>query len=225
MRDQLTQEQAGLVRPPALSPGPAVDTGGQPAHAAVLQLQRQAGNEAVSSLLEQERSPVLDVVGRGGGSSLSLGTRTAMESALGADFGAVRVHAGEPAAASARSVQAHAYTVGEEVVLGAGVDPESPAGQRTLAHELTHVVQQRAGDVDGTPTGDGIRVSDPGDRFEQEAERVADRVTSGPAAPAADPGVQREALDEDHPEEEPVQTQSVQRAEANEEVDEEPPPT
>jgi Heterokaryon incompatibility protein Het-C len=56
-----------------------------------------------------------------------------------------------------------------------------------LAHELTHVVQQRTGPVDATPRPDGVRISDPGDRFEQAAEAKADAVMSAPpgAAPSA----------------------------------------
>jgi hypothetical protein len=45
-----------------------------------------------------------------------------------------------------------------------------------LAHELTHVVQQRSGPVDATPVGGGIAISHPSDRFEQAAERSADQV-------------------------------------------------
>ncbi len=59
--------------------------------------------------------------------------------------------------------------------------PAPPAGQTLLAHELTHVVQQRSGPVDGTATGDGVKVSDPSDRFEREAAANADRVMSSPA--------------------------------------------
>lgn len=72
-----------------------------------------------------------------------------------------------------------AYTSGDHVVLGsAGVD------EHTLAHELTHVVQQRSGPVAGTDNGQGLRISDPGDRFEREAELNATRVLSGnPQAP------------------------------------------
>lgn len=210
---------------PARLVGATPDASVNPQHAAVLRLQREAGNGAVASLMEDDRSPVLDVVGSGGGSALPAQTRAGMEAHFGADFDGVRVHTGESAAASARSVQAQAYTVGDDVVLGDGVDPSSASGQRTLAHELTHVVQQRAGDVDGTPAGGGIRVSDPSDRFEQEAERVADRVTSGPAeAPAvsgAAMGVQREGeMDEEKPEDESLQAMSLQRAG---ETDEEKP--
>lgn len=184
-----------------------------PEQSAILRLQREAGNEAVSSLMEEERSPVLDVVGSGG-SALPAATRAGMEARFGTDFGAVRLHTGAAAAESAHSVQAKAYTVGEDVVLGAGVDPASTAGEKTLAHELTHVMQQRAGEVDGTPTGGGIKVSDPGDRFEREAEHIAEHVMSSehPAPSTPSPsgtGVQREELPAE--EEEQVQTLRLQR--------------
>jgi hypothetical protein len=73
-------------------------------------------------------------------------------------------------------------------------DPGSEAGQRTIAHELSHVVQQSEGAVDGTDAPGGIRVSSPSDRFEQAADRRADEVVASagsPASPAAG-AVQRE---------------------------------
>ena len=66
-----------------------------------------------------------------------------MEPRFGYDFSGVRVHTGEVAEESAREVNAHAYTVGHNVVFGAGrFAPESDAGRRLIAHELVHVVQQ-----------------------------------------------------------------------------------
>ncbi len=112
----------------------------------------------------------------------SLGAR------LGADFSDVRIHQGGTAAESARAVNARAYTVGNDVVFGSGhFDPASPDGQRTLAHELTHVVQQREGAVSGSDIGGGIAVSHPQDRFEQDASAAADRIMAGGAPTAAVP--------------------------------------
>ncbi len=157
----------------------------------VLRLQRTIGNAQVARLFaanEDWRSTVHDVVGRGGGQPLAARTLQLMESRLGHDFSDVRVHTGAQAADSARSVGAHAYTVGSEVVLGANhPDLSSAPGQRLLAHELTHVVQQRSGPVDGAPSPGGIMVSDPADRFEIEAERVAERVTATTAEPGNTP--------------------------------------
>ncbi len=184
-------------------------------------LQRTAGNASTTGLVEEERSPVLDVLSSGGGRALDPETRTDMEARLGADFGDVRVHDDSAAADSAKSVGAHAYTVGSNVVLGRDVDTSSTAGRTTLAHELTHVVQQRSGPVDGSPAGGGIQVSDPGDRFERAAQANAERVMAGPApttqrstdaAPAAVPQVQREE-EEEAPEASAVQREGEEQEE------------
>jgi hypothetical protein len=74
---------------------------------------------------------------------LDTGMRTFMESRFGYDFGNVRVHTDARAAESAQAVNAHAYTVGRDVVFGAGkYAPNTNDGQRLMAHELTHVMQQ-----------------------------------------------------------------------------------
>jgi hypothetical protein len=134
----------------------------------VLALQRSVGNAGVTAMLS-------DAIGSGSGAPLDTGTRGVMEAHLGHDFSDVRIHTGDAATRSAESLGAQAYTVGRDVVVSSDHwAPDTGAGQRLLAHELTHVAQQEAGPVDGTPTGDGLAVSDPGDRFEQEAERAAE---------------------------------------------------
>jgi hypothetical protein len=191
---------------------------------AVMHLQKTAGNATVSAALEeQETSPVKDVVGSGGGSPLDRDTRGFMESRLGADFSDVRVHTDGKASESARSVQAYAYTVGNDVVFQSDkYAPESESGQRMLAHELTHVVQQRSGPVDGTPAPGGIQISHPSDSFEQAAASSADRVMSSPTAgiassPAAAPAaVQRE---EASPSDEMDEDASAQRYAVQREAD------
>jgi hypothetical protein len=135
-----------------------------------MSLQRSAGNKAVSDLVT--RSPVLDVIARPG-RSLDHGLRRDMEGALGHDFSGVRVHSDAPAAASARSINAAAYTVGNNIVLGQGTSLGGTGGRKLLAHELTHVVQQRRGPVDGKPAPGGIKISDPSDRYERQAEEVS----------------------------------------------------
>jgi hypothetical protein len=197
--------------------------------AGVLGLQRAVGNAGVGGLLEEERSPVHDVVNSGGGSPLEADTRVDMEARFGHDFGDVRVHTDGAAHESARSVNAQAYTVGTNVVFQQGrYEPASDEGRHMLAHELTHVVQQRSGPVDGTEAAGGVKVSDPADRFEREAVATADRVTAGPAAApvqrADEPGapVQRpeSAVQREAEEEESAQT-FVQRAEGEQEEEEE----
>ncbi|WP_116210017.1 DUF4157 domain-containing protein [Streptomyces olivoreticuli] len=198
-------------------------------HSGAHTLQRTAGNRAVRGMLQREaeesggtpRSSVHDVISSGGGRALDAGTRADMEARLGADFSDVRVHTDGAAHESARDVGARAYTVGNDVVFQRDAyDPSSHEGRTTLAHELTHVIQQRSGPVEGTEAPGGIRVSDPSDRFEREAAANAERVmaqppveraaVAAPAAPAA-PSVQREAADED---EEPADVQGsfVQRS-------------
>jgi hypothetical protein len=90
-----------------------------------------------------------------------------MESRFNEDFGGVRVHTDAQAARSARSVNASAYTAGQHIVFDRGrYAPHTSAGQRLLAHELTHVLQQsgghafadslqRAADADAQPDGSG----------------------------------------------------------------------
>ncbi|MGJ5878779.1 eCIS core domain-containing protein [Streptomyces griseiscabiei] len=159
---------------------------------AMAALQSTAGNAAVQRALARERhehgagcghpeaapvqrSSVADVVS-GAGRPLAADVRADMEQRLGADFSDVRLHTDSVAQRSAAEIGARAYTSGSHVVVGAG-----GADKHTLAHELTHVVQQRSGPVAGTDNGAGLRVSDPSDRFEREAEDTARRVMSGPA--------------------------------------------
>lgn len=81
------------------------------------------------------------------GQPLGADTRAFFEPRFGHDFSRVRVHTDERAEQSARDVNAYAYTVGHNIVFGAGRFAQGMhEGQRLLAHELTHVVQQSGGD-------------------------------------------------------------------------------
>lgn len=189
----------------------------------MLGLQRAVGNAGVGAVVEEERSPVHDVVSSGG-SPLSADVREDMEGRFGQDFSDVRVHTGSAAHDSAKSVNAQAYTVGSNIVFQSDkYDPSSDSGKHMLAHELTHVVQQRSGPVDGTDAGGGVKVSNPSDRFEREAVANADRMMSAPAAPVQrceDHGSHGEASvqREEAPEEEETAQTYVQRAEEEEEA-------
>jgi|GEM_PF-5314682 len=80
---------------------------------------------------------------QGGGVPLPPAERAFFEPRFSHDFSQVRIHTGPEAAESAHAVKAQAFTVGRDVVFGAGAyAPGSDAGRRLLAHELTHVVQQ-----------------------------------------------------------------------------------
>lgn len=73
-----------------------------------------------------------------------------MEWRFGHDFSQVKVHSDARAAESARGVNALAYTVGRDIVFGAGqYTPKTTKGRRLLAHELTHVLQQRGANKGG----------------------------------------------------------------------------
>jgi hypothetical protein len=113
--------------------------------------------------------PVVHEVLRSPGRPLAPATRAFMESHFGHDFSRVRVHTGARADESARAVNALAYTVGHHVAFAAGqYRPETAAGRQLLAHELTHVLQQRQ-----TPAGRPTQISSPGDHQERQAEQVA----------------------------------------------------
>jgi hypothetical protein len=196
----------------------------------MLGLQRAAGNGGVTAMVEEERSPVHDVISSSG-KPLDPEVREDMEGRLGHDFTDVRVHDDGAAHESARAVNAHAYTVGSNIVFQRDTyDPTSTEGKTMLAHELTHVVQQRNGPVEGTPASGGINVSDPSDRFEREASANAERAMAAPApeahAPAAPmtagAAVQREAAAEEEEEEPTAQGTFVQRQEGEEEEEEAP---
>ncbi len=105
-----------------------------------LRIQRYAGQatEHVGSVPAS-----VDSVLTGSGRPLEPALRQDMEQRFGHDFSQVRVHSGAAAERSAREVNAKAYTVGQDIVFGAGqLAPGTHGGRRLLAHELTHVVQQ-----------------------------------------------------------------------------------
>lgn len=199
-RDGAPSRQAAGPRPDRRGGGTAAGAGtpagpGPLSPQAVQALQRAIGNAAVTRMLTVRRAgdedgpgPGVPGVLRRPGTPLDGPLRAEMEARLGADFSTVRLHTGPAAQRSAAALDARAYTSGEHIVLGRG------GGDRhTLAHELTHVIQQRSGPVAGTDNGAGLSVSDPSDAFERAAEESATRALRGPlpgegAGPAAVPG-------------------------------------
>ena len=118
-----------------------------------------------------------------------------MEPRFGHDFSKVRVHTDTVANESAHAVDALAYTVGPQIVFGAGhYRPGNTTGQQLLAHELTHVLQQQ-----GRPSaGHSLRVGPSSGAYEAEAERAASTAGSHEAPHTTDhaPGViQRKKAD------------------------------
>jgi Domain of unknown function (DUF4157) len=140
---------------------------------AILAMQRAAGNRATSELLrcalDSHATPIArqrDKAGeahtlggnaarasdlpavvqeaiRSSGQPLDAQTRAFMQSRFGNDFAHVRVHTGDKAAASARSLGAAAYTLGSDIVFASGkYAPHTTSGRRLIAHEIAHVLQQ-----------------------------------------------------------------------------------
>jgi hypothetical protein len=212
-QEQDTPETSRPRTPSPAAAGPPQRHPGAPlTQEDVLHLQRLIGNAAVARLLgagrrddapaggngPAARGSTVPGVLRSPGHPLDAGTRTDMEARLDADFADVRLHTDTAARRSAAEIGARAYTSGHHVVLGEGGTDE-----HTLAHELTHVLQQRRGPVTGTDAGGGLTISDPGDQFERDAEATANRAlaheppsrarTAGdvPASPSSSAPVQR----------------------------------
>lgn len=132
---------------------------------------RQAGDTGAADV-------VRDVVSSPG-TAMDEPVQREMESKMGEDFSDVRVHTGMKAAAAADSIDARAFTVGNHVAFNSGeYQPNTESGKQVLAHELTHVRQQTAGDVSMLPAADAELEIDPDPKLEREAEETADRVTA-----------------------------------------------
>ncbi|WP_199292232.1 DUF4157 domain-containing protein [Coleofasciculus sp. FACHB-712] len=105
-----------------------------------LQMQRKSDSEPMAATPDLESSIQQ---AKGGGQSLSDNIREPMEQAFGADFSGVKVHTDAQSDQMNQSIQAKAFTTGQDVFFRQGAyDPGSRGGQELLAHELTHVVQQ-----------------------------------------------------------------------------------
>ena len=185
----------------------------------LLKLQRERGNRYVQRVVslaraaEGEGDVMPDVEraiesSRGGGQSLDRGVQSQMGQALNADFSGVRVHTDSGADGLNRSLSAKAFTTGSDIYFRQGeYNPGSSSGRELLAHELTHVVQQNPDKVQMKPDDDGVQtscacggaasgpqmklsVSQPGDIYEQEADRMASAVMqreivgNNPSSPA-----------------------------------------
>lgn len=138
------------------------------------ELQQSAGNAAVASMLGPSRGDLVRSVVASPGQPLDTATSDFVRSATGADTSAIRVHEGPEAARAARSVDAEMFASGTHLVAPKGLDVTTREGAFKTLHEVHHIVSQQArGPVDGTETPDGLKISDPSDRFEREADRAA----------------------------------------------------
>jgi hypothetical protein len=166
LRGHETRDEAGLQ--PAGLPGAGLTRVGLTSAGAVVPatgVDRSAGLDAEGAARAAER----------GGEPLGAETRAFFEPRFGHSFASVRIHADGEAARAARGVRARAFTMGREIVFGAGeYRPGTPGGRRLLGHELAHVVQQsRAGN--GARTGNRtIQRFDAG-----EHKAIGDAATEG----------------------------------------------
>ena len=147
----------------------------------LLALQRSVGNRAVQKLLPHAE-----------GEPIPPEEREKLETAFGADLSEARVHRDQEAGELADEADATAFTAGRDIYFASGMyTPQTPEGQRLLAHELTHVLQQKL-------TGDTVeqdRLSQPQDPAEIEASEVSHAVlrrSTVPAIVSAGRGIQRD---------------------------------
>jgi hypothetical protein len=204
--DSKEHERVLSSKQPAPTARSSKSTSGMARHSSLLQLQREQGNRYVQRVVAVARSPEGDgnvmpdveraiESSRGGGQSLDRGVQAQMGQALNTDLSGVRVHTDAGADGLNQSLSAKAFTTGSDIYFRQGeYNPGSSSGRELLAHELTHVVQQnpdkvqtksddegsQAGCSCGSSAAPGpqmkLSVSQPGDQYEQEADRVANAV-------------------------------------------------
>ena len=165
-------------RAPEHQPEPAEDPAG-PLH----ELVSGVGNRAFGAAVARQGHGILpsgevtsDVQStinssRGSGRSLDAGVADKLSPSLG-DLSDVRVHTDSTAHNLNHAVSARAFATGTDVYFAQNeYKPNTTDGDKLIAHELAHVVQQR-----GAPTSGPLTVSQPGDSMEQEADSVADQI-------------------------------------------------
>jgi Domain of unknown function (DUF4157) len=134
-------------------------------------VQRRASADAAATSRSLDVAPLVRDTLSSPGRPLDAAARAALEPRFGYDFSGVRIHTDLTAARSAREVNALAFTVGRDVVFGAGqYSPDTAAGRKLLAHELAHVVQQ--GGTRFNP-GQPLPLAESGSALERTAETAA----------------------------------------------------
>ncbi len=201
-------EKAAKTPPKAKTPATEKSAGPGDIPAAISQLQQTVGNAAVQRLLAQrdgggpaevdDETAAAIHGARGAGHELQADIAAQAGQAMGQDFSDVHVHTDAQSDQLSRQLGATAFTTGNDLFFRAGAyDPAGQSGRRLIAHELTHVVQQGA----TAPAVQGkMAVNDPNDRYEAEADRVAEAVVAADSA-----SIQREAAPME--EEEPIMAQ------------------
>ncbi|WCB93501.1 hypothetical protein DSM104299_02214 [Baekduia alba] len=140
---------------------------GGPGNHALARLAAGAGIQPDGVVVPQVAQAIAGRAGRG--NRLDGAMAAWSDAALGGRGDHVRVHHDAGAARLASAVSARAFTVRNDVFFGAGeYRPHTALGRKLIAHELTHVAQQR-----GSAIGGSLRVTEPGDAQERDADRVA----------------------------------------------------
>ncbi len=144
---QIARHVTLSINAPSQSPAPGLDSTGRRPN-----IQRMS-SASISGLALAPNLEARIQSARRGGQSLAASTRAPMESTFGFDFSQVRVHADVQADQLNQSLQAHAFTTGQDIFFRQGkYNPGQPDGQELLAHELTHVVQQNGRMLQGSVT-------------------------------------------------------------------------
>jgi hypothetical protein len=176
--DQERLHEHEKPRAPEHKPEPAEDPAGP-----LRELVSGVGNRAFGSAVARQGHGIMpsgevtpDVQSainssRGGGAALDSGVANKLSPSLG-DLSDVRVHTDPAAHDLNHAVSARAFATGSDVYFAQGeYKPNTTDGDKLIAHELAHVVQQR-----GAPASGPLTVSQPGDSMEREADSVADQI-------------------------------------------------
>lgn len=176
-RTQARKPGSGRQRPtsaPRTAPGHSAVTAQvrQILHGPRVQAELTVGAPEITPGLEAQIHSL-----RGGGQPLPPSSRAFFEPRFGQDFSGVRLHTSGAAAEVAAALRAKAFTTGDQIVFGGGqYAPASQEGQRLLAHELTHVVQQQAGGPAGlVRSRSGVRLA----RADLDLDRLDRELRSG----------------------------------------------
>ena len=181
LRSQLPENRNGRYRIDELIP-----EGATPPADGVIQRKCDCGGECptckAAAHAAHDVPPIVHENLHSIGQPLDTASRTFFERRFGHDFSRVKVHNDTRAHASARAVHAAAYTVGTDITFGAGqYQPGTVAGKQLLAHELTHVVQQKH--ATAVPQAGGLKLGAPAGAAEQEASQIADTIGQQGALP------------------------------------------
>lgn len=185
-REAVPQEEDKLQRQPKAS---VIQRQEMPEEQDKLQMKPSASLQNNEGRLPTSNLEASIQKAKGHGQALSDDIRTPMEQAFGTDFSGVKVHTDSQSHQINQSIQAKAFTTGNDIFFRQGAyNPDSQQGQQLLAHELTHVVQQNTGVVQRAP-------SDPDDGFTLvENKKKKNKKNQGSQEQFTDPVQQAKAL-------------------------------